>query len=507
MGGCLLTDKLAWGATAFSIANTPPDPAIVGDRWRDMWIERLENNGLWMLDWFRHQRRDELYAHGSICENYADVDVPVYMVGGWADGYTNAVFRTLDRLPGPRKGLVGPWAHKYPHFAKPGPRIGFLQECLRWWDQHLKGIETGIMDEPMLRAWIQEPAAPATFRERRDGRWVAEPDWNGKAIETKPLFPGNAGLTETASGDTIVVDSPQNAGWTSGSWCSYGTVPDAAADQAGEAGLMVSFETASLGEDLDLLGSPMLHADVASDAAQANLAAVLSAVDEDGRTTLISFGVLNLTHRSSDAEPEAMPEGVRQPVTVQLNACGQRVSKGQRLRLSLASAYWPVIWPSQTVAKLTLANAKLDLPVRREHASDADLPDFQRPESAEPLATTRHSDGSFERTRTVDFVTGRETQRRISDTGSETHLHTGMTVRYTTSEAFEIHPDDPNSATGTMNWLKSYRRGDWKAEVETEVVVRALRDHWRITASLTARDAEGEVISRDWSEDVPRDLV
>lgn len=507
MGGCLLTDKLAWGATAFSIANTPPDPAIVGDRWRDTWIERLEHNGLWMLDWFRHQRRDAFYAHGSICENYADVEVPVYMVGGWADGYTNAVFRTLDHLPGAKKGLVGPWAHKYPHFAKPGPRIGFLQECLRWWDQHLKGIETGIMDEPMLRAWVQEPAPSATFREARDGRWVAEPGWSGKAIETKQLFPGKDGLTGAAGDGTIVINSPQNAGWTSGSWCGYGMVPDGPADQSGEAGLMASFETEPLAEDLDLLGFPMLHADVSSDVAQANLAAVLSAVDGDGRATMISYGVLNLTHRSSHADPEPMPGGVPQQAVVQLNACGQRVAKGQRLRLSLSSAYWPVIWPSQTDATLTLANTRLELPVRPPRADDAGLAAFQPPESAEPLATEHHSEGSFERTRTVDFVTGRETQRRISDTGAETHLHTGMTVRYTTTEVFEIHPDDPNSAIGTMNWLKSYRRGDWKAEVETQVSVQAMRDHWRIEASLIARDADGEVISRNWAEDVPRDLV
>ena len=128
MGGCLLTDKLHWGATAFSIANTPPDPLIVGDRWRDMWVERLEHNGLWMMDWFRHQRRDAFYAHGSVCENYEDIEVPVYMVGGWADGYTNAIFRTLDHLPGEKRAgwSVGP---QHPHFAKPGPRIGFLQNA------------------------------------------------------------------------------------------------------------------------------------------------------------------------------------------------------------------------------------------------------------------------------------------------------------------------------------------------------------------------------------------
>ena len=507
MGGCMLTDKLSWGATAFSIANTPPDPAIVGDRWREMWLERLENNGLWMLDWFRHQRRDDFYAHGSVCENHADIEVPVYMVGGWADGYTNAIFRTLEHLPGPRKGLIGPWAHKYPHFANPGPRIGFLQECLRWWDQHLKGIDTGIMDEPMLRAWVQDPAAPATFRENRDGKWVAEPGWRGKAIETLSLHPGDSGLSFTPGGGTITLGSPQNAGWTAGVWCGYGMVPDGPTDQNGEAGLMVSFETDPLDEDVELLGFPMLHTEVASDATQANLAAVLSAVDGDGRATLVSYGVLNLTHRRSHASPEPMPVGRRQSATVQLNACGQRIAKGQRVRLSLATAYWPVIWPSQSDAALLLDGTRLDLPLRPPRDLDKGLCAFGPPESAAPPAIDRLSDGRYERHRKVDFTTGIETSERISDSGAEVHRHTGMTVQRQNSETFEIHPDDPNSATGTQCWRMSYGRGEWKAEVDTRIVVKALANHWRIEAGLIARDADGVVAERNWSEDIPRDLV
>jgi putative CocE/NonD family hydrolase len=142
MGGCVLLDKFAWGSTMFAINATPPDPALVGDKWRDMWFQRLESSGFWLEEWHRRQRRDEFYKHGSICEDYSAIECPVYLVGGWADGYSNAIFRMLQHLKAPRKGLVGPWAHKYPHFALPAPQIGFLQECLRWWDKWLKGIET-----------------------------------------------------------------------------------------------------------------------------------------------------------------------------------------------------------------------------------------------------------------------------------------------------------------------------------------------------------------------------
>ena len=509
MGGCMLTDKLSWGATAFSICNTPPDPAIVGDRWREMWVERLESNGLWMLDWFRHQRRDEFYAHGSVCENYANIEVPVYAVGGWADGYTNAIFRLLEHLPGPRKGLIGPWAHKYPHFAKPGPRIGFLQECLRWWDQHLKGIDSGIMEEPELRAWINSPVAPSPRNEDRPGRWVTESEWNGGGMEVLSLYPGENGLTDKPSKTAITLSSPETAGWAAGAWCGYGAVPDGPLDQNGETGLMTIFETDVLDEQFDLFGFPLFHAEVASNTHQANVAAVLSAVGEDGRATLVSYGVLNLTHRASHSRPERMPLTEPQAATIQLNACGQRVAKGQRLRLALSTAYWPVIWPASEKATLTIrpGSARLDLPVRPGRDTDDELAPFPPPEGASPAMIKQHSRSFYDRRRHVDLSTGSEVNSRRSGTGTETHVHTGLKVERVSNERFEIHPDDPNSAIGTCDWCQSYSRGDWKAETRTEVRVHALRDCWRIEASLVARDANGLVAERQWKEDVPRDLV
>src|SRR5699024_2188100 len=103
-----------------------------------------------------------------------DIQIPVYAVGGWEDGYTNAVFRMLENLNVPRKGLIGPWTHEYPEMAVPGPQIGFLQEALRWWDHWLKGKETAIMDEPMLKAYMNDGYTPQTYADYREGKWVAE---------------------------------------------------------------------------------------------------------------------------------------------------------------------------------------------------------------------------------------------------------------------------------------------------------------------------------------------
>jgi predicted acyl esterase len=177
MGGCLLNDNLSWASTMFAYSSRPPDPAIVGERWRELWLYRLEHTVLLVEKWLRHQRRDRQWRHGSVCEDFDAIQCPIYAVGGWADGYSNAIPRLLAGLGVPRKGLIGPWAHRYPHFATPGPQIGFLQECLRWWDRWLKGVDTAIMDEPMYRVWMEESVPPTAEYEERPGRWVAEPSW------------------------------------------------------------------------------------------------------------------------------------------------------------------------------------------------------------------------------------------------------------------------------------------------------------------------------------------
>ena len=153
-----------------------------------------------------------------------------------------------------------------------------------------------------------------------------------------------------------------------------------------------------------------------------------------------------------------------------------------------------------------MQGTRLDLPLRQAGAA-VDLAAFDQPEAAQPLAKEILSEGSFSRTRMTDYLTGMERIERFADTGEEKHLHTGMCVRYIQREQFDIHPDDPNSASGQQNWVKAYRRGDWMAKVETEVRVEAHGDCWHITAHLTARDADGVVMERSWDEKIPRDMV
>ena len=82
---------------------------------------------------------------------YDRIEVPTMIVAGWADGYRNNTFRTMEALGEngvPRRLLAGPWSHASTATSLPGPRIDLVPEMVRWWDRWLRGIENGVDAEP-----------------------------------------------------------------------------------------------------------------------------------------------------------------------------------------------------------------------------------------------------------------------------------------------------------------------------------------------------------------------
>ena len=487
MGGTLLTAGLEWASFFFGSMCLPPDPMLVGDRWRAMWLQRLENVPLFFDRWLKHQRRDEYWKHGSVCEDYAAIQCPVYAVGGWTDAYKNAIPRLLEGLQVPRKGLIGPWAHGYPHFALPGPQIGFLQEVLRWWDYWLKGIETGVMAEPMLRAWMTDSVTPATHHPTLPGRWVAEPSWPAPGVTPQRLFLTDAGLrTEPAPLSPRPLSSVQTVGSRSGNWVPFGRGHDQAGDQQEDDRRSLLFETPPLANAIEILGAAIVSLEITSDKPIANLAVRLCDVDPSGQSLRVSYGVLNLAHRDGHERPAPLRIGDRYQVRLQLNDAGSVIPAGHRVRLALSTAYWPMIWPSPETATLLILRGALDLPVRAAQASDALLSPLPGPESAPPEAPTI-------------FRRGDERIERIDRIG----LELGSTGKTT----YHIEEGDPLSAVADLRRTQTMSRDAWQIRIETEMRLSSTRDSFRLQGRLRAAEGETEVCRRDWDRSIPRDCL
>jgi predicted acyl esterase len=494
----------------------PPDPDIVGERWRALWLDRLEHAVCFPALWLQHQRREDYWKHGSVCEHYAAIDCPVYAIGGWADAYSNAIPRLLAGLKVPRKGLIGPWAHLYPHDGAPGPAIGFLQEALRWWDHWLKNIDTGMMAEPMLRVWMQESAPPKSFALKRPGRWVAEDQWPSSRVRMQRYWLNEDRLSALESVRCrLEVRSAQTTGLTAGEWCPFGAPGEAPRDQRSDDGYSLVFDSEPLQRRMEILGAPVALLEISSDQPVAFVALRLNDVAPDGASTLVTYGLLNLTHRRSHAEPEPLEVGKRYRISVNLNAIAHAFLPDRRIRLAISTSYWPIAWPAPQAARITVLGGEsvLELPVRLSEPKDAELKPFEPPECA-PSQAIQLRAAPLKRIIERDIASD-ETIYTISSEGDDERDEPAvvrlesidLNVSHTTVKRFRIREDDPLAAQAEVVHKTLFHRGAWNVRVETRARLSSTQDHFLLRAEVKAYEGEEQVFARNWDRRVKRDLV
>jgi hypothetical protein len=513
-GGCLLNDNFWWGCIMQMFNARPPDPAIVGERWRAMWLERLEAERFWPEIWLEHQALDDYWKHGSVCFDYGAIECPTWFWGGWADLYRDTPLRLAEHLKTPRRVTVGPWAHLYPHEAIPAPAVGFLQEALRWWDHWLKGIDRGVMSEAPLNFYMMEAVEPQASYAARAGRWVAEERWPSPGVYLRS-FSLNADALADSPGERLplALCSPQSTGLAGGDWGSFGNPGDVPGDQREDSFGSLEFTSAPLPERCEILGNSRVILEVAADRTEALVAVRLIDVAPSGAASCVARGFLNLCHRDGREHPKPLVPGERYRVEVSLTGTAYAFPAGHRIQVALSSAYWPIIWPSPERATLTVTTgiSQLLLPVRRA-ATEARI-ELPEAVSAEPSPVTVLRQGRVDRSVSTDPETG-EVRHRL-------HIDGGVfgtwgkfrleDIDLEMGHAFErnycIHPDQPNSARATMTQSYEMARGEWRVTVKTGAEMTSTAKTFELTAWLEALEGDTVVCRRDWRSSIPRRQV
>ncbi|MGW1102103.1 CocE/NonD family hydrolase [Streptomyces sp. NPDC002540] len=503
MGGSVLgVDMHAWAATMLAFVSRPPDPTQVGEGWKDMWLQRLETVEPFIHTWLAHQTRDDYWKHGSVCEDYSAIQAHVLAVGGWHDPYRDTVLRLVEHLaPDKVRGLIGPWSHQYPDRGlPPGPAIGFLQETLRWWDQHLKDEDTGIMAEPLLRSWISESHRPATAYETLPGRWVGDTAWPSPDIT--PVVYG-------LQGGPQIVDSPQQTGLDAGRFFPFGNDADLPPDQRDEDARSVSFEFPVEDAPIEILGRARVKLRIRMDVARGQAIARLCDVAPDGSSTLVTRGALNLSARHGRDRADDWPVGATEDVTFELNGIGHTFPPGHRIRLAISSSYWPWIWPQAGSVGFTLDadGSSLELPVRR-HTEDPAIR-FEEPEQSEPLGVVHPVtlDGQRPERLIIRDVAKGEWRLEVDPRYGGTRVYPdGLEFTEDALETYTIQENDPHSARTRSDWTIRLHRPEmaWDVRIETRSEISADDTGFITSDEVVCRDGGEVVFHRTWEKRIPR---
>jgi putative CocE/NonD family hydrolase len=508
--GCLLNENFGWASSFLSFQTRPPDPEVLGEDWRETWLHRLENLAFFAETWFAHPARDDYWKHGSVCEDYGAIEIPVMIVTGWGDLYVNAVPRLLENLKGPCRGLAGAWAHEFPHLATPGPAIDFLGEALAWWRQWLKGEDQGLAAAPAYLAFCQQGAAPDPFALEVPGRWRAASRWPAPDAGEVVFHLGAGGLSAAPEpAPERPFRSPLDTGTASGELIPHCLGPEMPQDQRRDDGDSLLFDTPVLEEAIDIWGDPAVELTLASDRPSGNLIVRLCDVGPDGASERVTFGCLNLQHRDGNEDPRPMPLDTPVPIRLSLDHVAHRFPVGHRLRLALSTACWPNVWPAPDDPTLTLAGgpARLVLPICPAICpSGAEDPSLLAapPRAPRPANTRVQRPASNERRVITDQAAKTTTLEICDDYGALVYTDHGMMNASLKQERYTIAWDDPLSATADTHWTHELGRGDWRVRTETITRLTCDAGAFHLEARVTAFEGDAQVFEKTWRTSLPR---
>ncbi|HEV8702084.1 MAG TPA: CocE/NonD family hydrolase [Candidatus Polarisedimenticolia bacterium] len=468
----------------------------------------------WMLTYKRQQRDGPFWDRTALKTRYDSIKIPTFVIGGWYDGYRDSVPRMLENMKSPVKAMVGPWSHAFPHDAYPKPQMEWRHEAVRWYDQWLKGKDTGIMSEPRFAVYVRRWHPPETDLKEVPGAWRWEDGWPIARIQTRTLYP---------QPNHTLGAAPPSA--RAAHWLRYvptsGTEPggpvmwwgDVAPDQRPADAFSLVYDSDPLEEEVEILGLPHAILNVAAYAPMAHWFVRLSDVAQDGSVTLVAGAGFNGAHRESARDPKRLEAGQVVPLDIEMHFTSWVFEKGHRMRLAVGNAMWPMIWP--TPYKMTNAlhlggdaPSRLLLPV--VPPGDRPVPKFLPPEEdPPPLAGFGTLDAGtvsgYGEIASIDRMPPRRATRIVATNagGSKYPWGTERTTESITHEAQDEHPE-ATSVTG--EYSTTVQLADRTLRWEARLTFKSDRENFYYTYVRRLLKDGTLVREKTWEDTIPRDF-
>lgn len=340
------------------------------------WLEYWKESQLPMLMTLLHPELIEQFVHTAYDDywrdidpgtKYAEFDVPIYHESGWYDRYVRATFRNFTGIRtnarsqtarDAQKVILGAWVHggglaPETSAVKFGPQAKIDRRALhlKWFDYWLKGVDTGILNEPAVRVYLIGGE-----------RWIESKTWplpdvqpvkyylrGGKAQTTKSINDGRLlreAPTAAEPADEFVHD-PYHPIPTIGSHGGFGGVWEAGPlDQREIEPHLLTYTTDLLERDMEVVGEIKVRFFGSTSAADTDFVLTLTDVFPGGNAALLRQNVVRARYRDSEERESPVEPGKVYEFTLTLDVVANLFKAGHRVRLSVASSSFPAFLPN-----------------------------------------------------------------------------------------------------------------------------------------------------------------
>ena len=465
----------------------------------------------WMLTYKNQQTDGPFWDRASARDKYEQIKIPSFHIGGWYDGYRDSLPRMLENVKAPVKAMIGPWSHAFPNEPYPNPGMEWRHEAVRWYDHWLKGIDTGIMDEPRFAVHVRNWHPPGPYLEYAPGFWRWEDGWPVERLEHRALYATDQHALSTDAGEATIhkLRNVPTTGYEAGGPVMWWG--DVAHDQRGSDAFSLVYNSDALDEPLEILGLPRAKLRVSADAPRANWFVRISDVAPDGTVTQVAGAAFNGTHRNSAREPEDLVSGEEFDLDIEMHFTSWVFDEGHRVRFSVSNSQWPMLWPTPYPVTTTLQLGGADgahvlLPV--VPTGDRPAPEFLPPaENPPPLpgfaALDTGNPSGYGEISSVDRnpQTGEVTIKATNTGGSRYPWGTETyreTIEHRTSDE---NPEDTRvKGTHMLQVELEDRTLRWEAELDFSSDLENF--YYRYVRRLSK---DGELVrEKEWEETIPR---
>ena len=348
-------------------AVTPWAPPLSPEAYRRLpltaWAELLEPVAGYLGEYLRHPEDGPTWWALNLERRHAEIAVPMYHVTSWYDIFLHGGIANFcglrrhamtDAARAAQKLLVGPWAHLFPYTSPtstgtgeidfgPAALVDLHQIQLRWFDHWLKGVDTGILEEPPVRIFVMGV-----------NRWRDENEWPLARTRYTPYYLHGGGRANTAAGDGTL--GPEPPGDEPADRFVYD--PDDPVPTRGGNTLILAmgvmdqrpvetrpdvlvYTSAVVTEALEVTGPVVVTLYAASDAPDTDFTAKLVDVRPDGYAQNLADGIVRARYRSSRQTPTSLIPGEVSRFTIDLWATSHVFRPGHRLRVEISSSNFP----------------------------------------------------------------------------------------------------------------------------------------------------------------------
>jgi len=296
----------------------------------------------WFVEMRAHPERDDFWSGYDLRPVVRECDIPTYYRGVWYDHFVRGTCESYVLHRGPKRLVVGPGQQ-----GTHGPHadLDVHQERLRWFDHWLKGLDTGVMDQP-----------PVTLFVMGEERWRTFEDWPVRCRAKQLALSADGALTEPEEARPFehrYVHDPEDP------------VPSVAdvQDIREFEQRALTYTTAPLTSGLTVVGEPTVELFLRSSAPDTQVIVKLADVFPDGRSRQVTFGRLRASHREGHHQALPLAKGRAVRLTIPLWPVANTFLAGHRIRLVVAGSDAPYSETRPEPAENSLLGSADELPV------------------------------------------------------------------------------------------------------------------------------------------------